>query len=78
MADRAKFFVVSKDGKWIVEHLGRTLGTHKTQADAMDDARKMAKRQHDEGHKAQVLVQGKDKQFRIEWTYGDDPTETPG
>jgi TPP-dependent trihydroxycyclohexane-1,2-dione (THcHDO) dehydratase len=78
MPERAKFYVISNDGKWTIEHLSKNLGTYKTQTEAMDDARKMAKRQHDEGHKAQVLVQGKDKQFRTEWTYGDDPTETPG
>jgi hypothetical protein len=78
MPERAKFYVISNDGKWTIEHLSKNLGTYKTQTEAMDDARKMAKRQHDEGHKAQVLVQGKDKQFRAEWTYGDDPTETPG
>ena len=75
MGDRAKFYVVSDEGKWIIEHLGKNLGMYKTQTEAMDDARKMAKRQYDEGHKAQVLVQGKDRQSQ--WTYGDDPTDAP-
>ena len=78
MSDRAQYFVVLHNGEWRITFEGKHYGPYDTQADAIEQARIAAKKSHDNGRKAQVLVQGKDNKFRTEWTYGDDPRDIPG
>jgi hypothetical protein len=42
--------------------------------DALEDAKRLAK----EADLGQVVVHGQDGQIQEEFTYGDDPRETPG
>lgn len=78
MSDRLQYFVVLHEGQWKISFEGKHYGPYQTQAAAIEEARKSAKKAHDQGRKSQVLVQSKDNTFRTEWTYGDDPRNIPG
>jgi hypothetical protein len=70
---RRQYFVVLHQSQWMINFEGQRYGPYKTQQDAIDIARKWARQSADQGYPSQVLVQGRDGQFRVEWTYGDDP-----
>ena len=71
---RAAYYVVLHEGDWKINHLGKHYGPFKTQEQAIkvavDTAQKEGQRSPDG---AQVLVQGRNNKFRVEWTYGRDP-----
>lgn len=73
-----KYYVVIHNGEWKVSYEGKHYGPYKTQREAYLDAAKTAKGWGDAGHQAQVFIQGRDNQFRAEWTYGKDPYPPPG
>jgi hypothetical protein len=75
---RVQYVVVLHQGEWKISHEGKHYGPYRTQADAIKAAVKSAHTSGENGHNAQVLVQGKDNKFRTEWTYGDDPYPPPG
>lgn len=52
---------------------GRRTGPYRTQAEAIEAAKKAAKQSAEAGYPSQVLVQDRNNQWRVEWTYGDDP-----
>jgi len=74
---RAVYYVVLHQGEWKVKVGDKHFG-YRTQADAIRAAVGLAHDAGREGHEAQVLVQGRDNQFRTEWTYGRDPYPPPG
>ena len=66
--------VPGKDG-WRVEIAadGRARSTHRTQAEAREAAREIARR-----NKRELFVHGRDGQIRERNTYGKDPRRTRG
>jgi hypothetical protein len=70
---RAQYFVVLHHGEWKISFEGKHYGPYRTQADAVRAAVDTAHKAGNDGHDAQVLVQGQNNQFRTEWTYGHDP-----
>jgi len=70
---RAQYFVVNHQGQWMISHQSKHYGPYPTQAAAIREAVDTAHKAGAQGHDAQVLVQGLDRQFRTEWTYGHDP-----
>lgn len=70
---RRQYFVVRHENAWKISYNGRHYGPYATQADAMRAAVDAAQSSGQEGHDAQVLIQGMNNQFRTEWTYGNDP-----
>lgn len=75
---RAQYFVVLHDGRWKIKLDGKHYGPYTTQRAAIKDAVDAAQKSGNNGHDAQVLVQGENNQFRTEWTYGHDPYPPPG
>jgi hypothetical protein len=75
---RAQYFVVFHQSQWKINFQREHYGPYRTQADAIRVAVDSAHESGRNGHDAQVLVQGRDNQFRIEWTYGHDPYPPPG
>ena len=75
---REQYFVVLKDGKWMVSLNGQHYGPYATQKLASKSAVDAAHKSGQKGLNAQVLIQGENNQFRTEWTYGEDPYPPPG
>jgi hypothetical protein len=75
---RAQYFVVLHENQWKISHNGKHYGPYATQAAAISVAVDTAHKAGEQGHDAQVLVQGRDNKFRTEWTYGHDPYPPPG
>ncbi len=75
---RAQYIVVLNEWEWKVSHEGEYYGPFKTQAEAIRAAVDIAHKSGQQGHDAQVLVQGRDNQFRTAWTYGHDPYPPEG
>lgn len=75
---RAIYYVVLHQGQWKIKHNDKHFGPYATQKAAIRTAVDTAKKAGDQGHDAQVLVQGQNNQFRTEWTYGHDPYPPPG
>ena len=63
MSNRDQYYVVRHEDHWKIKHNASYIAAFKTQQEAMDGARLLAKEAHDKGRKSQVLVQGKDLQF---------------
>ena len=74
---RAQYVVVTKNGQWMVTFEGKHYGPYNTQRDAIRASVEAAHISGNNGHDAQVLVQGHNK-FRTEWTYGHDPYPPKG
>ena len=70
---RAIYYVVLHQNQWKIKHNDQHYGPYGTQADAIRAAVDTAHKAGQQGHDAQVLVQGRDNQWRTEWTYGHDP-----
>jgi hypothetical protein len=70
---RLQYFVVLFNNHWHVTFESQRYGPYRTQAEAIEAAKEAAQKSASQGHPSQVLVQGRDHQFRVEWTYGDDP-----
>jgi hypothetical protein len=75
---RAQYFVVLHNNEWKISFEKKHYGPYGTQAIAIRVAVDAAHKTGTQGHDAQVLVQGRDNQFRTEWTYGHDPYPPPG
>lgn len=75
---RLQYFVVLHDNQWKVSFQGQHYGPYATQAQAIEVARQWAKDSAARGQPSQVLVQGRDNEWRVEWTYGDDPYPPKG
>lgn len=67
-------YVVLHKGQWKIKLGDQYYGPYNSQCEAIDDAVETA---HKEGQAnrngAQVLVQGRNNEFRAGWTYGNDP-----
>lgn len=75
---RAQYFVVLHEGQWKIKYNDKHFGPYQTQAAAIRVAVDTAQKSGQQGHDAQVLVQGQNHQFRTEWTYGNDPYPPKG
>jgi hypothetical protein len=75
---RAQYFVVLHENQWKIKHLEKHYGPYATQKAAIKVAVDTAHKAGQQGHDAQVLVQGENHLFRTEWTYGNDPYPPPG
>ena len=75
---RAHYYVVLFQDRWHITLDGTRHGPYSTQRAAIDAAVGCAHQSHKAGYDAQVLVQGTDNKFRVEWTYGRDPFPPPG
>ncbi len=62
----ATYAVVRAGNNWTVKYDKQNYGTYKTQQDAVNNAIKTAHRVGEQGHDAQVLVQGIDNRLRVE------------
>ncbi len=74
MSKRNQHVVPTKDG-WAVKGAGskRATSTHKTQADAVNQARQIARNQGTE-----LLIHGKDGRIRARDSHGNDPFPPKG
>ncbi len=75
---RAHYYVVLHDGQWKISHNDKHYGPYPTQAAAIRAAVDTAHTAGKQGHDAQVLVQGRNNEWRTEWTYGHDPYPPKG
>ncbi|MEQ1865984.1 MAG: DUF2188 domain-containing protein [Micropepsaceae bacterium] len=75
---RAQYFVVLHNAEWKINFDGKHYGPYLIQEFAIRAAVDAAHQSGRSGHDAQVLVQGRNNQFRTEWTYGHDPYPPPG
>jgi len=78
-AKRTIYYVAYKGGfklPWVILLASTVLDTFKTQAEAVAEARRLAK----EHEPSQVKIKGKSGQIQREWTYPrkSDPRETKG
>ena len=64
-------------GQWQVTRDGTQVSYFGTQTAAAQDAGNRARIDHQAGHDAQVHIQRPDGRYRTEWTYGNDPRDTP-
>ena len=72
---RAQYYVTLHQGEWKIKYKDKHYGPYSTQAVAIRTAVDAA---HKAKGDAQVFVQGRDNQFRTEWTYGHDPYPPAG
>jgi len=75
---RAVYYVVSHGGEWKIKFNGEHYGPYITQSGAIRASVDAAHKAGKNGKDAQVLIQGRDNQWRTEWTYGHDPYPPPG
>jgi hypothetical protein len=75
---RQEFYVVLHRGEWKVRHGDKHFGPYNTQKATIRQAVDLAQGMGKAGQDAQVLVQGENHKWRIEWTYGHDPYPPPG
>jgi hypothetical protein len=73
---RQRYHVVPCEAGWKVEleHSHDALSVHRTQDEAVVSARELAKK----NMPSQVFVHGKDGKIQEEYTYGNDPHDSPG
>jgi uncharacterized protein YdaT len=66
---------VPRHGEWVVEREGasRASSQHRTQAEADERARALARRAH-----VELIVHGRDGRIRQRDSYGNDPRESKG
>lgn len=69
----ATYAVVRAGNAWTIKYDKKNYGSYKNQQDAVTDAIKTAHRIGEQGHEAQVLVQGVDNRLRVERVYGKSP-----
>lgn len=77
MTERVVYHIVpNADEGWQVEREGaeRATSNHPTKEEAIEKAKALL--ENDE--LGQIKVHGKDGKIQREWTYGEDPAETPG
>ncbi|MGY5810222.1 DUF2188 domain-containing protein [Rhizobium sp. LEGMi198b] len=67
----------SKEGLKVTSG-GKTVSTHKSQAEAESAATAAGRAAHNKGALAQAVLHKGDGTIREERTYGDDPWKTPG
>lgn len=74
--ERKKYHVVPYESGWKVEleHSHEALSVHHTKNEAIQSARELAKATQP----SQVFVHGKDGKIQEEYTYGNDPPDSPG
>ncbi len=74
--ERKKYHVVPCESGWKVEleHSHEALIINRIKDAAVQSARELAKN----NKPSQVIVHGKDGKIQEEYTYGDDPPDSPG
>ncbi|MBB5577812.1 DUF2188 domain-containing protein [Rhizobium sp. BR 318] len=78
IAKREVFHSSPSQEGWKVTSGGKTISTHKTQAEAEGAATAAGRAAHNKGALAQAVLHRSDGTIREERTYGDDPRKTPG
>ena len=74
---RAHYYVLIDGLRWKIRHNDKEYHFD-THAIAMKAAVEAAHQAGRDGHDAQVLFQGRDRQWQTEWTYGNDPYPPSG
>lgn len=69
----ATYAVVRSGNLWTIKYDKQNYGTYRTQHEAITNAIKTAHRIGEQGHEAQVLIQGVDNRLHVEWVYGKSP-----
>jgi hypothetical protein len=75
---RLQYVVVLHENQWKISFQGKHHGPYANQKVAIRAAVDAAHSSGENGHDAQVLIQGTDHKFRTEWTYGNDPYPPKG
>jgi hypothetical protein len=74
-----KYYVVFHEGAWKITYDGKRYGPYANQREAYRSAVDAAQKAGKQGDQAQVFIQRRDNnEFRVEWTYGNDPYPPPG
>jgi hypothetical protein len=68
-----QYFVALQEGHWKIKFKNEYYGPYSTREAAIKAAVDAAHKAGEKGHEAKVFVQSRDKLFRTEWTYGNDP-----
>ncbi len=66
-----QYFVETQNGEWTVRRDGKRYGPYMDRAAAVRQAVDAAQTSGRNDRPAQVLVQGEDSAFTVEWIYGD-------
>ena len=69
----ATYAVVRSGNGWTIKYDKQNYGTFRTQQEAVTHAIKTAHNIGEQGHDAQVLIQGVDNRLHVEWVYGKSP-----
>lgn len=76
---RFYYYVVLADGVWHVKAEGHSVGTFRTQSDAIATATQRARGLWEQQRRPSgVRIQGRDGLWQDERTYGNDPFPPPG
>ena len=70
---RLEYRVVLHRGQWKIEYDRQHVGPYSSQQEAIRHAVEAAHKAGRRGAAAQVLLQGRNGTFLVEWTYGTDP-----
>ena len=65
---KKSIYVIKSNKGWNVKKSGRVVSSHRTQKTAIDKAISKAKKE-----KTEVIIQGRDGQYRSKDSYGSDP-----
>lgn len=68
-----KLFVLRQEGKWMIRYNDQLYGPYLIPGGALSAAVDKAYQAGSQGGGAQVFVQVKGDEFRLEWTFGLDP-----
>ena len=66
------------DGKWHLEHVGRSIFAFDTKDEAVDAGQTRGHRLREVGTTAQLVIHREDGSLETEFTYGEDPQEVAG
>lgn len=70
--DRHFYYVVTYEERWKIFHQGTRIGSYDTKQLATDAGIDMAQGSGERGHPSELLVEGDDHRFSVQWTYGTD------
>lgn len=74
---KSVYYILSSGSQWKIKYNEKDFH-YSTQAGAIRAAVDAAHKAGQLGHDAQVLIQGREGQWRTEWTYGHDPYPPAG
>lgn len=78
LREPARYFVLTRDGAWLIRYRSDLYGPYLNQREALlfaiDAAHGIGRRV---GH-SEVLIEGEPGHFHAAWTFGDDPSPPTG